>query len=589
MQKIILNLFILAALSSAVYSQTTPSTLIKGVEGINPTAYYALSQEANQLFQQKDYAKAAEAYEKLTKAYPLDGETWYFFGRALYESGQFRAAGQAFDKVDELGVRAYISVPNSNFTAYTASFPRLAALGYMRANEPERALDWLEKAVVKYHLESPQTLFQDKVFAPLKDNPRFIKLAGAPVSAAVSRVKGWRGDLDFLLTRLRLTNPVYSQRPLPVQINQAAERLRKQIPNLSDVQIAVEMQHLLALLGQSHNTFYFPYIELEGERVAFTKLPLTFYLFPEGLFIIDASKEYENLIGSRVVSFDDTLAEKAIEATQYLKDRENDVEIAHGSPVFLALPQVLHALKLTRRPERVELTIIDSSGQKRTVTPEPVPNKGGQRRLEASRLPNAPKPPLYLTRPDDLFWFEPLPEHKTLYVQFNEVGRKPNETLAQFGLKLRKFLAENDVKNLIVDVRCNNGGNTYFYTELLRTLIAFDAQEGNRIYVPIARKTFSAAQNFITDVDRLTDAVFVGEPSGGKPITIGGDLTNLTLPYSGLRLGIAGATWQLTSPRDTRLWIAPEVPVALTAKDYFSNRDPAMEAIISLIRKDTGK
>lgn len=552
---------------------------------MSPTAYYDLRQEANKLFQQRDYAKAGEAYERLTKAYPADGETWYWLGMSLYNSQQFRRAAEAFDKTDKLGTRAFIDDPATGFTAYAAKFPRYAALAFARANEPQRALEWLEKAIVEYHIEEPLALLQDEAFAILRENPRFQKLIGAPLPVSVSREEGWNKDIDYLLMRIRQYNPaIYSRNPLPEKITEAADALRRRISALTDAEIAVELQHLLALLAHGHSSLAFPYAAIPGENVKFARLPVQFYLFPEGIYIINARKEYEDLIGARIVSFDETPAGKALEAMAYLKERENDAHLAHGAMTFLELPGVLHALKLTRQPDRVQLTVIDRSGQKRTISPEPLPNGGDQGKIQESKIPGAPPPPLYLQNSNDYFWVKNFPEDKTLYIAFNQVLNKQDETLAQFGVRIRKFLDENKVQNLIVDVRRNNGGNTYLYNEFLRTLIAFDAQPGKRLFVITARRTYSAASNFITDVDRLTNAVFVGEPSSGKPQMLGGDITGFVLPYSKINFILGGVSWKLTSPRDTRFWIAPEIPIELNAKDYFANRDPALEMILALIK-----
>jgi len=150
---------------------------------------------------------------------------------------------------------------------------------------------------------------------------------------------------------------------------------------------------------------------------------------------------------------------------------------------------------------------------------------------------------------------------------------------------LRQFLDEQSVQNLVVDLRHNNGGNTFLYPELVRTIVHFDAaREDRKLYVLIGRNTYSAAVNFVVDLERFTRAVFVGEPTGGKPNTHG-DESPTVLPYSGMRFLLSSVYWQLSSPRDSRLWVPPGVPVPLTAQDYFANCDPALEAIRKLIQK----
>ncbi|HHP7239953.1 hypothetical protein [Longibacter sp.] len=49
------------------------------------------------------------------------------------------------------------------------------------------------------------------------------------------------------------------------------------------------------------------------------------------------------------------------------------------------------------------------------------------------------------------------------------------------------------------------------------------------------------------DLDRLTDARFVGEPTGGKPKTHGNE-SAVELPYSGLTAGLSTVYWQHSVP-----------------------------------------
>jgi tetratricopeptide (TPR) repeat protein len=560
--------FLLIGLASTIQAQKT-TVLLQGTQEITPLAYYELSREAEQFYQQQNYAKAAETYEKLTKAYSLDGEKWHRLGTSLYQLGKFREAIPAFLKAYELGV---------------PSFPQYNALdiakSYARAGDTENSLMWLGKTLHDLRFNQKPSLLSDPAFVSLRNNPRFLELVGDLPKRELSRDEGWRYDVNYLLSEIKRLNPVYSKAPLPEELVRAADQLKYEIPKLSNEQVFVEMLHLLTLLNQSHNSL-FP----SGDRVKLTQFPLYFYAFPEGLYIVDALAPYEDLIGARVLRFDDTTAERAIEATSYIVGRENDMAVLWTVPENLKIVQLLHALKLTKSPDRVNLTVLDIEGKTRTVNPEPV-NLIPRRKLKAPPLANLPAPPLYLTRPDDQHWFEYLEKDKTLYLQFNQVANKQNgESLAQLGLRVRDFLAKNDISNIVVDVRRNNGGDTYFYTELLRTLIDFDANKDKRLFVLTGRWTFSAASNFIADIDRLTNAVFVGEPSSSTPLMIGGDESQIVLPYSGIRGALATTSWALTGPRDTRLWIPIDIPVQTTAKDYFANRDPVMDTIKALINK----
>ena len=50
---------------------------------------------------------------------------------------------------------------------------------------------------------------------------------------------------------------------------------------------------------------------------------------------------------------------------------------------------------------------------------------------------------------------------------------------------------------------------------------------------------------------------------------------------SGIEVRISTRYWQKGGPDDHRPWIAPELPVAVSSADYFSGRDPVLEAVLS--------
>jgi hypothetical protein len=100
----------------------------------------------------------------------------------------------------------------------------------------------------------------------------------------------------------------------------------------------------------------------------------------------------------------------------------------------------------------------------------------------------------------------------------------------------------------------------------------------------IGRNTFSAAQNFTSYLDMLTDVIFVGEPTSSRPVHVG-DEAMVRLPYSGIVGSIAAYLHHDAISRDARVWIAPDAPVGLSWADYAAGKDPALDAAVAILSR----
>jgi len=100
-----------------------------------------------------------------------------------------------------------------------------------------------------------------------------------------------------------------------------------------------------------------------------------------------------------------------------------------------------------------------------------------------------------------------------------------------------------------------------------------------RVVAIISRTTFSAAENFITDLERRAHPIFVGEPSGGSP-NLYGDAEAIPLPASGVIARIATIYWQKSTPEDPRITTDPKVAAPLSSVDFFAGRDPVLAAAL---------
>lgn len=414
--------------------------------------------------------------------------------------------------------------------------------------------------------------------AVLPGTARMTGTEGLPQQAA-SRDAGWRADLDTLLAVARRVH-ASPQRPAhSADFAQAAAELRERVPALPDHRIAVEIQRLLAMLGDGHSLVY----PMPSPRVSLGMLPIEVYLFEDGLYIVDGLGPARDLVGSRIRRFGSLATEEVLRRMERYVSRDNPIGLKAFASLYPVIPEYLEAWGATTDRRRVTLTVQDTLGAVREVVLDAGPARRTRRRLHP---PPAARDtlPLYLREPERNFWLHALPARRALYVQFNQVADAPGARIADLARLMRDSLAAQRLTSLIIDVRHNNGGNNLLLGPLLDEIASFaGVSRAHRVHVLTSRSTFSAAQNFINRLERrVPGATFAGEPSMSSPNFTGED-NPVRLPYSGLVVSISNRYWQDSDPGDRRPWIAPHLAVAMTGRDWLRNRDPVLERVLQEI------
>ena len=190
-------------------------------------------------------------------------------------------------------------------------------------------------------------------------------------------------------------------------------------------------------------------------------LPLHFYLFSDGAFLIDAEEPYQHLIGCKVEQINGTSVERIVDDMQAYIHQDNVHTVKWLAPTVMRFRGVYETYGLPALSKDMPLTVTDR-GQNTTtqkINFVPAASFRGIPKLIPSRLPEAPPAPLYLTRVSTHYWYEYIPERKLLYFQFNQVRDAQDQSIAQFSTGLGDGLKAERPDLFIIDVRHNNGGN----------------------------------------------------------------------------------------------------------------------------------
>jgi tetratricopeptide (TPR) repeat protein len=409
--------------------------------------------------------------------------------------------------------------------------------------------------------------------------------AGAAAPLTIEEARAWQEDIDYLAREMPLRHRNLYHSVSQPRFDAALHELRARAPSLARHQVVVELARIVALVDDGHTNV----APTRDPAIGFRSYPVMMYFFKDGLYIRAATAQRAELVGARVLAIGSTPVDEAYRKVRELIGRDNEMGARYFAPHLLAMPEVLHALGMVEDMEHAPL-LVEREGKRQTVILAP---HGPARMMPPDTdMSWAPQPgwvdargpadagALWLRRPEDKYWFDYLPAEQAWYVQFNQVTNKPDETIAAFTERLLAAMDARPAERLVLDLRLNRGGNGDFVPAIVRALVkARPLDVDGRLFVLTGRATFSAAQFLVNDLERMTNAVFVGEPTGGKANSYG-DSRKIVLPHSGITVRVSILWWQVDE-RDHRPWTAPAVAADLTFADYRANRDPALAAALA--------
>ena len=387
----------------------------------------------------------------------------------------------------------------------------------------------------------------------------------------------WQADLRYLIRAMERQHPHLYHSISEADLARATGALAERMPELTDVERIIGIMRLVAMVGAERDGhlgvgFYEP-------RWGFRIFPLRVHWFDDGLFVVDGGDRYSELVGMRVTKIGSHSTKKALVGIGKLIPRDNDHGARVIAEVFVLVPEFLTTLGVA---DAGQWTLEATGGERRTVSLEAIPYRDYSKTVRwFVPGPKDKPPPLWRSAPERWFWMRFVEETGTLYVQFNVTRAKAPDgtTLARFAEQVLARAREKDMKRIVVDLRHNSGGDHTTYGRLLDVLDWHGIQEG-QLFVIIGPRTFSAAGNFVAEVEqKIPHAILVGSPTGSSPNQYG-DADPITLPHSGLVVNVPTRFWQFAGKDHPRLTHSPKIAAPLTSEAFFAGRDPAMEAIL---------
>jgi hypothetical protein len=371
--------------------------------------------------------------------------------------------------------------------------------------------------------------------------------------------------------------------------------LKTQIDALSDNQIILQLSKCVAMANNGHTT-----IHLSG----MDKIPIRYYWFTDGLYIIKTDKPSAEYLGTKVLKINSIEIDTVLERLKpYLSgiDRLKKINATN----YLASPKILNGIGLTAQ-DSMELTLLKGKDTLEvTFKIKEMPNSKYEYETWSDLYPEWTKNdsweyiltkndslPLYLRHMDEGVFYAFLDSKKIAYFSINALWYKSQD----FKGKIKGFLDELKTKrdyNVVIDLRYYTGGD-YLIPTKLSTKPPKLIDTDRKIYLITSPMTFSAGLVTAARIKYFAKdkIVVVGEEVGDN-LKFWAEGDYYKLPNSGIKIQdskyehdwkddkfILGRTFWVNAFYGVpakNLKVNKEIQLGF--EDYINKRDPILEWI----------
>lgn len=359
----------------------------------------------------------------------------------------------------------------------------------------------------------------------------------------------WIEDIDYLVENLILKHKNLFFNIKEEEFDDLVMNLKLMLNDLDYEEMKVELSRVVASIKDAHTSISFPVNKF---------LPFKFYYFSDGIYIVETTYGYEEFLYKKVVAIDKMPIEEVIHELSQIISYENEHFLKAQLIKYLQASDILYGLLISDDIDEIVVTISDGDEKKDIKV-------GTLKGNDINYVKNK-NIPLYLKKSDENYWFEFIEDENELYIKYNSCREYGEEILRDKIEKTIEFIEQNKINKLTIDLRNNLGGNSTLIQPLIDFIKNHDGiNRKDNLKVIIGRETFSSGLLNAYQFKFETNAVLLGEPSGGKPNCYG-EVLRFTLPNSGFQVSYSTEYYRLIED-DSIMTLCPDELIEETIND----------------------
>jgi hypothetical protein len=360
-----------------------------------------------------------------------------------------------------------------------------------------------------------------------------------------------------------------------VEFEKEIQQIKSTLNKNSDVEVIIDLMRLTRKIGDGHTAF-----SLRGVETHL--FPIEIYNVNEQWRVVKTTNRHKNLLGKIVTKIDGKsihkIAEEVSKIAQYVENEQSQI-IRTGE--YLMISELLFGLHLTNNEYKAEFSFLNDNDIESNVLLNAINNKDYYENTTFETLeiliPEIQKP---LNSKHDYLWFNSIRDTKGIYIKFESYPSF--EDMEKFGESVLNYVNENQIKQVVIDLRNNGGGDFFVGTFLAYYLNLADSIDWKSgVYVLTDKVTFSAGTSNASQFRQILNAKIIGEPTGSNP-TGYQDMGQFTLPNSGMIVTYSKRLFRFQD-KGTQ-GVQPDVLIEYDWKSYSKGIDNMMEWVINDIK-----
>lgn len=385
----------------------------------------------------------------------------------------------------------------------------------------------------------------------------------------------WQEDLKIYSTKLEEKHIDLYHKINKQEFKKSTQKILNLSKKGNDYKTIIELMKLTKKIGDGHTAVSLRNLDVH-------QFPFEIQLIENKWRVVKTPSSKKNILKSTLIKVDgipiSEVASKISETAQFV---ENKYSKTVRTASYLTISELLYHLNIIKNKKMALFTFLDENNNEFKVQFTALKNTE-LKQLDYTTLEigvpeiEKPKNPKF-----NFLWFAPIKNKNAVYINFKNYPSF--DQMQNFGDDLVKYIAKNNTKNLVIDLRKNGGGDLYVGVILAYALNLADSVDWkNGVYLLTSNVTFSAGTSNTALFKQLLNAKIIGQPTGSNP-TGYQDMGQFNLPNSKLVITYSKRKFKLSDK--TTQGIQPDVLIYPKWSNYALGKDDVLAHIINNLMK----